>query len=162
MMSYVLDGGRRRVGKKVNGSLVQGFIYQDGLRVIAELDGNNVIVSRFVYGSNPVTPDYMMKQGRPYRIIADHLGSPRFVVDGSGQVVQALQVHAFGVIQSEYTNPGFQPFGFAGGLYDENTQAPPFWSARVRSGAWSLAFERPWHVCYWCDKPVHLRVAGSG
>ena len=30
-IEYVLDGRQRRVGKKVNGALVQGFLYQDAL-----------------------------------------------------------------------------------------------------------------------------------
>src|SRR5262249_41722567 len=38
-IDYLVDGQGRRVGKKVDGVLVQGFLYQDGLRPIAELDG---------------------------------------------------------------------------------------------------------------------------
>ena len=29
-ISYVIDGQNRRIGKKVNGLLVQGFLYQEG------------------------------------------------------------------------------------------------------------------------------------
>jgi hypothetical protein len=39
----------RRVGKHINGDLVQGFLYEDGLRPIAELDGNNNVFSRSIY-----------------------------------------------------------------------------------------------------------------
>ena len=28
-IEYIIDGQNRRIGKKVNGNLVQGFIYQD-------------------------------------------------------------------------------------------------------------------------------------
>lgn len=39
MLDYVIDGRNRRVGKQVNGALVQGFLYQGRLRPVAELDG---------------------------------------------------------------------------------------------------------------------------
>ncbi|MGH8589241.1 MAG: hypothetical protein ACREXX_07855 [Gammaproteobacteria bacterium] len=41
-------GGIEEYRRKFNGFLVQGFLYQDQLRPIAELDGNNQVVSRFV------------------------------------------------------------------------------------------------------------------
>ncbi|MDQ7002467.1 MAG: RHS repeat protein, partial [Ghiorsea sp.] len=49
-VDYVIDGRNRRVGKKVNGTLVQGFLYKDQLNPVAELDGAGNVVSRFVYG----------------------------------------------------------------------------------------------------------------
>jgi RHS repeat-associated protein len=120
-IQYVIDGQNRRIGKKVNGVLVQGFLYQDALKPVAELDGQGNIVSRFVYGTHVNVPDYMIKGGKSYRILKDPLGSPRLVVDtSSGQVAQAMDYDVWGrVIQD--TNPGFQPFGFAGGLYDRDT-----------------------------------------
>jgi RHS repeat-associated protein len=120
-IEYILDGRDRRVGKRVNGSLVQGFLYDGQLQIIAELDGNNSVVSRFVYGSRSTIPEYMIKGGVRYRIIADHLGSPRLVINtATGQVAQQLAYDAFGNVLLD-TNPGFQPFGFAGGLYDRDT-----------------------------------------
>lgn len=120
-IQYVIDGQNRRIGKKVNGVLVQGFLYQDALKPVAELDGQGNIVSRYVYGTHVNVPDYMIKGGKTYRILKDLLGSPRLVVDtSSGQVAQAMDYDDWGrVIQD--TNPGFQPFGFAGGLYDRDT-----------------------------------------
>jgi RHS repeat-associated protein len=120
-IDYTVDGTNRRIGKKVNGVAVQGFLYQDQLRIIAELDGTGNVVSRFVYGSRVNVPDYMTKGGATYRIIADHLGSPRLVVNtATGVVVQRIDYDEFGQIILD-TNPGFQPFGFAGGLYDQHT-----------------------------------------
>src|SRR5262249_43543735 len=69
-ISYLVDGASRRIGKLVNGTHVQGFLYNDMLRPIAELDGTNQLVSRFVYGSRANTPDYFVKAGVTYRIIA--------------------------------------------------------------------------------------------
>ncbi len=40
-IAYLIDGQDRHIGKKLNGVLSQGFLYQGRLRPIAELDGNN-------------------------------------------------------------------------------------------------------------------------
>jgi RHS repeat-associated protein len=120
-ISYQVDGLNRRIGKRVNGTLVQGWLYQDDLRPIAELDGQGQVVSQFVYASRINVPDYILKQGRTYRIIADQRGSPRLVVDtDTGVVVQRMDYDVWGQVLVD-TNPGFQPFGFAGGLYDPDT-----------------------------------------
>ncbi len=120
-IDYVIDGRNRRVGKKVNGVLVQGFLYRDSLKPVAELDATGQVVARFVYGTSPLVPDYLVKGGATYRIVSDHLGSPRLVVDTStGVVVQRLDYDELGAITLD-THPGFQPFGFAGGLYDWDT-----------------------------------------
>ncbi|MCJ7738312.1 MAG: hypothetical protein MUQ10_13540, partial [Anaerolineae bacterium] len=123
---YKVDGQNRRVGKMVNGVLTQAFLYQDSLRPIAELDGSSNIVSRFVYATRINVPDYMIKGGVTYRIIADHLGSPRLVVNiANGLVIQRMDYDAFGNVITD-THPGFQPFGFAGGLYDRDTNLVRF------------------------------------
>ncbi len=125
-VDYVIDGAQRRVGKKVNGTLVQGFLYQNQLNPVAELDGSGTLVSRFVYASKGNVPDYMIKGGVAYRIISDHLGSPRLVVDvTTGAVLQRMDYDEFGQVITD-TNPGFQPFGFAGGLYDRDTKLVRF------------------------------------
>lgn len=69
----------------------------------------------------------MIKGGVTYRIISDHLGSPRMVVDvaNNNDTVQELIYDTFGRITSD-TNPSFQPFGFAGGIYDTDTQLTRF------------------------------------
>jgi RHS repeat-associated protein len=120
-IEYVTDGQQRRIGKKVGGTLMQGFLYQNQLNPVAELDGGGGIVSRFVYGSKPNVPDYMIKAGVTYRIVSDHLGSPRLVINSAtGAIAQKVDYDEFGNITND-TAPGFQPFGFAGGLYDQQT-----------------------------------------
>jgi RHS repeat-associated protein len=89
--------------------------------VAAELDGANNVISRFIYATRLNVPDYMLKGGDTYRILTDHLGSPRLVVNvNTGQVVQRMDYDEFGNVLTD-TNPGFQPFGFAGGVYDLDT-----------------------------------------
>ncbi len=102
---------------------MQGFLYENQLEPVAELDGAGNLVSRFVYcgcGAGNL-PQYMVKNGVTYRIIADHLGSPRLVVDSTtGAIMQRMDYDEFGNVILD-TNPGFQPFGFAGGIYDRDT-----------------------------------------
>jgi RHS repeat-associated protein len=121
-IEYLVDASNRRIGRKINGKLVQAFLYQDQLRPIAELDGDSKIVSRFIYGTQVNVPEAMEKAGKTYRIITDDLGSPRLVIDvASGKIVQRLDYDEFGTVLND-TNPGFQPFGFSGGLYDPHTK----------------------------------------
>jgi RHS repeat-associated protein len=118
---YLSDGLGRRIGKQVDGVLEQGFLYQDRLNPVAELDGSGNVVSRFVYGSMANVPDYMIREGVSYRILSDPSGSVRLVVRaGDGAVVQRMDYDSFGRVLAD-TNPGFQPFGFAGGIYDPDT-----------------------------------------
>lgn len=139
-IDYVIDGQNRRIGKKVNNVLTQGWLYQDSLRPIAELNGNNQVVSRFVYGQHGNVPAYLIKGGIAYRIVTDHLGSPRFVINTQdGSVVQELAYDVWGKVTVD-TNPGFQPFGFAGGLYDRDTGLVRF-GARdydAETGRWTV------------------------
>ena len=120
-IDYVVDGRSRRIGKKVDGVLVQRLLYKDQINPVAELDGSGNIVARFVYATKPNVPDYMIKGGVTYRIISDHLGSPRIVMDSAtGEIAQRIDYDAWGRVVAD-TTPGFQPFGFAGGLYDPDT-----------------------------------------
>ena len=126
LIEYIIDGRNRRVGKKVNGTLEKGWLYKDGLNPIAELDGAGNVVSRFVYSSRANVPDFILKGGNTYRIISDHLGSPRLVVNTvTGAVVQTMDFDEFGIVTAD-TNPEFQPFGFAGGIYDSDTKLVRF------------------------------------
>ncbi len=120
-ISYIHDGLNRRIGKRVNGTLVKGWLYAEGLNPIAELDGNGQVVAQFIYSVDDHVPNVMIKNGVSYRIITNHLGSPRLVINtATGATVQAITYDPWGVVLSDI-NPGFQPFGFAGGLYDAST-----------------------------------------
>ncbi|WP_207217850.1 MULTISPECIES: DNRLRE domain-containing protein [Sorangium] len=125
-LDYLIDGEGHRVWKQRNGVNVQGFLYRSALQPVAELDGAGTVVARFVYAQGRNVPDLVLKGGAAYRILTDHLGSPRLVVDAaSGEVAQRLDYDEWGNVTLD-TNPGFQPFGFAGGLYDRETKLVRF------------------------------------
>jgi RHS repeat-associated protein len=74
-----------------------------------------------------------------YRIVSDLLGSVRVVYDLTwGDEAQRIDYDVWGNIIND-TNPDFQPFGFAGGLYDSKTKLTRF-GARdydAETGRWT-------------------------
>jgi RHS repeat-associated protein len=63
----------------------------------------------------------LIKTSVEYRIISDERGSVRLLVNASdGAIAQRMDYDLWGLVTLD-TNPGFQPSGFAGGLYDGDT-----------------------------------------
>jgi RHS repeat-associated protein len=120
-VEYTVDGLDRRIQRKVTNTVTDSYLYQDQLKPIAQLNEDGSIRASFVYGTRSNSPDLILKSGVTYRVIHDHLGSPIFVVDTrNNEVVQKMTYDTWGKILTD-SNPGFQPFGFAGGLYDATT-----------------------------------------
>nr|WP_301288457.1 RHS repeat-associated core domain-containing protein [Natronospira proteinivora] len=87
---------------------------------MATYDGDGNLKQRFEYTVGH-TPSRFTQDGETYYILASHLGSPRAIVDSSGEVIREIQYDAYGNV-IEDSNPEFSiPFGFAGGLNDEHT-----------------------------------------
>jgi RHS repeat-associated protein len=125
-ITYVIDALGRRIGKRVDGQLVQGFVYDLEGRLAAVLDGAGLLVSRFVYASRGHVPDLMVQGTTTLVLVSDTRGSPRLVVDPTtGQVLQQLDYDVWGNVLRD-TAPGLQPFGLAGGLWDGDTRLVRF------------------------------------
>jgi len=116
------------------------LLYSDQLNPIAELDSVGNVISHFIYATRPNIPAYMIKQGIIYRIVSDQLGSVRLVINvNNGSIVQRIDYDEFGrALQN--TNPDFQPFGYAGGIYDKDTKLVRFGARDYDSelGRWIL------------------------
>jgi RHS repeat-associated protein len=120
-IDYVVDASGRRVARKIDGTTTNRYLYGEGILPVAELKADGTIKSQFVYGSDSHVPDYMINNGATYRFVTDQVGSVRLVVNTvDGTVAQRIDYDPFGRV-SDDTNPGFQPFGFAGGVYDADT-----------------------------------------
>jgi RHS repeat-associated protein len=127
-IDYVIDGQNRRVGKKVNGALVESFLYEDDFKRVGWYDGTGALKAQFIFDQYQYTPRFVVKPSGSYTIVHDQVGSVREVVDiSSGTVMERLDYDEFGLIIAD-TAPGVQPFGFASGLIDRDT-------ALVRFGA---------------------------
>jgi RHS repeat-associated protein len=121
LIDYLVDAQNRRIGVKMNGTLVRGFLYERQLAPIAQLGPTNEVVARFVYGARENVPDFMIRDDTTYRLVTDERGSVRLVINSAtGQVVEQIDYDEFGRRVND-TNPGFQPFGYAGGLQDQAT-----------------------------------------
>ena len=121
VIDYVIDAQNRRIGKRVNGALLEGFIYRGQFQPAAWLNADGSVKATFVYGLRPNVPEYMIQGTSTFRIITDQVGTVRLVINAStGAVVQRVDWDEFGNILAD-TAPGTQPFGFAGGLYDPDT-----------------------------------------
>jgi len=121
-IEYVLGPSGRVIVKLFNGAIQRRYVYDSSSRVVAEWDDNNVM-TRFVYGTNGLAPDHMIRAGVTYAFITDHVGSPRLIVNtNDGTIAQRIDYDEFGVVDPvTLTNAGFQPFGYAAGLYDHDT-----------------------------------------
>jgi RHS repeat-associated protein len=121
IIDYVNDGYGRRIQKKVEGRATGGLIYHGGDHPVAEVDAQGQLLSTFLYGQGRHVPDAMIRDGTTFLLVTDVVGSVRLVLDaGSGEVVQTITYDGFGRVLAD-SRPGFQPFGFAGGLYDPDT-----------------------------------------
>ena len=126
VIKYFVDGMDRRVVKQVNNVFQWRYLYEGQYRVAAQLNGSHAVQKEFVYATRINVPDYMIVGGNKFRIITDHLGSPRLVVRvDNGNVAQRIDYTVLGAVTND-TNPNFQPFGFAGGIYDNGTQLVRF------------------------------------
>ena len=121
-LEYEVDALDRRVLRRRNGILTARYVYEGQYRIVAELESG----SRFLYATHGHSPDAMVRAGVTYVYVRNHLGSVRAVVNAStGQVVQALDYDVWGNVLSD-SSPGFQPFAFAGGLYDAESKLTHF------------------------------------
>jgi len=79
------------------------------------------------------------KGGVLYRVVTDERGSVRLITSAStGAVAQRLDYDVWGNVTAD-TSPGFQPFGYAGGLWDTSTGLTRF-GARdydAETGRWT-------------------------
>ena len=120
-VDYVVDGLNRRTARKLDGTITNRYLYAQGTLPVAELNADGSVKSLFVFAEKTNVPDYMIKGGTTYRLVTDGLGSVRLVVNTSdGSITQRIDYDPFGRVLAD-TNPGFQPFGYAGGMYDPDT-----------------------------------------
>ncbi len=124
-LEYVYDPQGRRIAKKINGVLVEKYLWAGLTQLLAVYDGADSLVMRFEY-SDARVPNAMVKSGTTYYLSYDQVGSLRAVYDATGALVKRIDYDSFGNILVD-TNPAFSlPFGFAGGLDDRDTNLVHF------------------------------------
>lgn len=113
--SYVYDSS----GRRIFNSNVR--IIYDSSRPIVHYNSNDHSYVEYVYASASHSPDYIVRKGKAYRLLKDHLGSPRLVISVvDGTVMQRIDYDVWGKITFN-SNKNFQHIGFAGGVIDSAT-----------------------------------------
>ncbi len=120
VLSFQLDGQGRRVAEDVNGTRHRTLIYQDQVRPAAELGSGDAVDRLFVYGLGS-TATAIVEGDDTFKIVTDHLDSPRLVIDAnSGDVIDTSKFDEFGRVVDEAESE-LHPFAFAGGLRTSET-----------------------------------------
>jgi RHS repeat-associated protein len=126
LVEYLVDGMGRRVGKKKNGVLLKQWVYWDALKPVAELDGAGNLVAQYAYGLRVNVPDYVRRGATTYKVISDHPGSPRYVVNVANSADVPFQAAYSSFGETAGAGLDWMPFGFAGGVYDADTRLVRF------------------------------------
>ena len=115
------------------GNVVARYVYADGAGAEDEaiqtimsragaLAGAEVLDRLLGSGSRMVgrlTPEYVERGGRLFRLVTDHLGSVRLVVDArTGEIVVRRDYDEYGAILGPPAGDAVVPFGFGGGIFD--------------------------------------------
>ncbi|HOW52691.1 MAG TPA: RHS repeat-associated core domain-containing protein [bacterium] len=122
----------------MNGTVTARYLYDGQLKIAAVVDGEGNVERRYLYALHANVPEaileadgssavgYGPQAGTTYRIIHDHLGGPRMVVNAAtGEIVKEVAYDEFGNITAE-TGTYDLPFGFAGGIRDTDTGLTKF------------------------------------
>ena len=117
-IDYKYDVAGRRSEKIIDGYPTR-YLY-DGPHVIAEYDGNNNLLRKYIYGpgvDQPVSMIEVADSNATYYYHYDALGSVIALSDSSGDTVQTYEYSVFGEVAVEDANHT-NPYMFAGRRYD--------------------------------------------
>ena len=195
--SYDYDARGRLVSIRPNGGATtnnpaQRFIYRDQLNPVAwQRTARNLTTCpggvdtvRFIYGSDPHTPDMMVYDdcsngvttADVYRLLRDERGSVRLVIQvTTGTVIQRVDYDAWGaptrvLPSTALSTMVVQPFGFAGGIWMPEAQLWHFGARDLdpTTGRWTtkdpILFDGGYNLYMYCtNDPVnYLDVEGTG
>ena len=130
-ITYTHNAKNQRVAKLVNGTVVEKYLWADLTTLLAIYDANDTLKQRFEYANGRMPVAMTDASGTKYYLHYDQVGSLRAISrvlspDNTLEVVKEITYDTFGNILTD-TNPSLKvPFGFAGGLYDQDTKLTRF------------------------------------
>ncbi|UFS62754.1 polymorphic toxin type 33 domain-containing protein [Sulfurimonas sp. HSL-3221] len=130
VIEYLQNANNQRVAKKINGQIVEKYLWKDLTTLLAVYDGNDNLISRFEYAAGRMPYKMTTGSGKVFYLAYDQVGTfkyayekPLFLFLGDRK---AVKYDTYGNILSD-SNPDVKvPFGFAGGLYDPDTKLTRF------------------------------------
>lgn len=124
-IEYLHNANNQRVAKKVNGIITEKYLWADLTTLLAVYDGNGNLVQRFKYADGRM-PISMMQNNQKYYLHYDQVGTLKAVSQEDGTIVKQVEYDTFGNVLSDSNETFKVPFGFAGGLYDQETKLTRF------------------------------------
>jgi RHS repeat-associated protein len=125
IIEYIHDPLGRRIVKKINGVIVEKYLWSGLTRLLAVYDGTGILKMRFEYADSSMPIAVTMTEVM-YYLAYDQVGSFRLVADGAGNVVKEVRYDSFGNVTFDSNSDFETPFGFAGGRYDKDTDLVRF------------------------------------
>ncbi len=120
--TYVYDPAGRRIAKAFDGDVAVRYLY-DGDHCIAEYDGNDVLLRKFVSGpgvDQPICMTEVQDANAVYYYHFDGLGSVVALSDADGDTVQVYEYSVYG--QAAASDPNHpNPFLFTARRFDSET-----------------------------------------
>jgi len=105
--------------------VVEKYLWANLTTLLAIYDKDDNLIQRFEYADQRV-PISMTSNGQKYYLHYDQVGTLKAVTDTTHNIIKEISYDTYGNILSD-SNPSFKvPFGFAGGLYDEDTKLTRF------------------------------------
>jgi len=124
-IEYLHNADNQRVAKKVDGQIVEKYLWANLTTLLAVYDADDNFKQRFEYADNRM-PISMTMDNEKYYLHYDQVGTLKAISNSSLEIIKQISYDTYGNILSE-TNPSFRvPFRFAGGLYDADTKLTCF------------------------------------
>lgn len=125
VVEYLHNANHQRIVKKIDGTVVEKYLWLDLTTLLAIYDKDDNLIQRFEYTDNRM-PVAMQQDAKKYYLHYDQVGTVKLITDSSGTSIKAIEYDNYGNILTD-SNPSFAlPFGFAGGLYDTDTKLTRF------------------------------------
>lgn len=120
---YEVDGGGLRVSKHKNGKLLERYYWAERDQLIMISDSDDYAKFHFHYKKGFRVPtSFTDAQGKKYYIRYDQSQSPRIIQNSANQIIKVMDYDNKGQRIKESRPAFIFPLGFAGGLYDPDTQ----------------------------------------
>lgn len=120
VVEYEHDPLGRRIAKRIDGQVVEKYLWQGRTQLLAVYNASDEVLMRFEYAGGRM-PVRMLKDGQTYYLAYDQVGTLRAVFDAEGSVVKTVEYDSFGNVIADSAPEFAVPFGFAGGLHDRDT-----------------------------------------
>ena len=124
-IEYLHNANNQRVAKKVDGVIVEKYLWANLTTLLAIYDGSDKLIQRFEYADGRM-PIAMTQNGSKYYLHYNQVGSLRGITTPNGKLVKEISYDSYGNILSDSNSTFKIPFGFAGGLHDNDTNLTRF------------------------------------